>query len=128
MWRGDGLVVTGFICHVGWEVSADIAHRLLNGVDPDIVTTAEQGALQTPGVIHAHARARLTGCTLRVEVEGFVAPDTRWPRPTRSATESSRPCRLEIPQMRGASLGPPAPPDAKIAFSHSVADCPRGRP
>ena len=108
MWRGDGLVVTGFICHVGWEVSADIAHRLLNGVDPDIVTTAEQGALQTPGVIHAHARARLTGCTLRVEVEGFVAPDTRWPRPTRSATESSRPCRLR--SLRCAELHLDRPP------------------
>ena len=23
-----GLVITGFICHVGWEVSKDIAHRL----------------------------------------------------------------------------------------------------
>ena len=36
-----GIVVTGFICHVGWEVTADIAHRLLDGVDPEIITTAE---------------------------------------------------------------------------------------
>lgn len=28
-----------------------------------------------PGVIHAHARARWTGRTLRVEIEGWVVPE-----------------------------------------------------
>jgi cation diffusion facilitator family transporter len=71
-----GIVVTGFICHVGWEVTGDIAHRLLDGVDPQIITTAETVAASVPGVRHAHARARWTGRTLRVEVEGFLDPDT----------------------------------------------------
>ena len=70
-----GIVVTGFICHVGWEVTVDIAHRLLDGVDPEIVSTAETIAAQIPGVLHAHARARWTGRTLRLELEGFVAGD-----------------------------------------------------
>jgi cation diffusion facilitator family transporter len=71
-----GLIVTGFICHVGWEVTADIAHRLLDGVDPQIIMTAETVATSVPGVEHAHARARWTGRTLRVEVEGFLDPET----------------------------------------------------
>ncbi len=71
-----GIVVTGFICHVGWEVTSAIAHRLLDGVDPEIITTAEAVAATVPGVTHAHARARWTGRTLRVEVEGFLNPDT----------------------------------------------------
>jgi cation diffusion facilitator family transporter len=71
-----GIVVTGFICHVGWEVSSDIAHRILDGVDPAIIATAESAAAETAGVIHAHARARWTGRTLRVEVEGWLDPDT----------------------------------------------------
>lgn len=71
-----GIVVTGFICHVGWEVTSDIAHRLLDGVDPEIITTAEAVAAAVPGVTHAHARARWTGRTLRVEVEGFLDPET----------------------------------------------------
>src|ERR1700722_20329652 len=71
-----GVVVTGFICHVGWEVTADIAHRLLDGVDPEIITTAETAAIEVPGVQHAHARARWTGRTLRVEVEGFLDSET----------------------------------------------------
>jgi cation diffusion facilitator family transporter len=71
-----GIVVTGFICHVGWKVSSDIAHRILDGVDPAVIATAESAAAQTAGVIHAHARARWTGRTLRVEVEGWLDPDT----------------------------------------------------
>jgi cation diffusion facilitator family transporter len=72
-----GVIVTGFICHVGWTVSADICHRLLDGVDPEVISIAQTVAAETPGVAHAHARARWTGRTLRVEVEGFLADDTR---------------------------------------------------
>ncbi len=67
-----GIIVTGFICHVGWEVSTDIVHRLMDGVDPEIITRAEKVAAEVPGVHHAHARARWTGRTLRVEIEGWV--------------------------------------------------------
>jgi Co/Zn/Cd efflux system component len=83
-----GIVVTGFICHVGYEVTADIAHRLLDGVDPDIITTAETMAAAVPGVRHAHARARWTGRTLRVEVRlprrRHFARNGRSDRPQRS--------------------------------------------
>lgn len=67
-----GLLVTGFICHVGWEVTSDVAHRLMDGVDPQIVRDAEVAAAEVDGVQHAHVRARWTGRTLRVEVEGWV--------------------------------------------------------
>ncbi len=70
-----GLAVTAFICHVGYEVTKDVVRRLADGVDPEIITTAEAAAGSVPGVIHAHARARWTGRTLRVEVEGWVDPD-----------------------------------------------------
>jgi len=70
-----GIAVTGFICHVGYEVTSDVVHRLADGIDPAIITTAEAAAGNVPGVIHAHARARWTGRTLRVELEGWVDPD-----------------------------------------------------
>ena len=76
--RGDpvaGLAVTALICHVGWEVTADVVHRLADGVDPGVITAAESAAGSVLGVIHAHARARWTGRTLRVEVEGWVDPE-----------------------------------------------------
>jgi cation diffusion facilitator family transporter len=70
-----GLAVTLFICHVGAEVTADVVRRLADGVDPADLAAAEAAAGCVPGVIHAHARARWTGRTLRVEVEGWVDPD-----------------------------------------------------
>lgn len=98
-----GLFVTGFICHVGWEVSSDIAHRLLDGVDPTVVTIAEAAAAETDGVMHAHARARWTGRTLRVEVEGWVEATT-------TVADADRIGRLvadrlgpELPEMRSFS-------------------------
>ena len=70
-----GLAVTAFICHVGYQVTTDVARRLADGIDPAVITTAEAAAGSVPGVIHAHARARWTGRTLRVEIEGWVDPD-----------------------------------------------------
>ncbi len=71
-----GLAVTVFICHVGWEVSTDVTHRLMDGVDPDIITTAETITMQIAGVRHAHARGRWTGRTLRLEIEAWLDADT----------------------------------------------------
>lgn len=78
-----GLAVTAFICHVGYEVTADVTRRLADGIDPSVITAAEDAAGSVPGVIHAHARARWTGRTLRVEIEGWVDPDL----PVRDADE-----------------------------------------
>ena len=63
-----GLAVTAFICHVGYEVTADVVRRLADGIDPEVITTAEAAAGSVPGVIHAHARvAGLTGSATRAE-------------------------------------------------------------
>ena len=70
-----GLAVTAFICHVGYEVTTEVVHRLADGIDPGIITKAEAAAESVPGVRHAHARARWTGRILRVEIEGWVDPD-----------------------------------------------------
>jgi len=70
-----GMAVTLFICHVGYQVTADVARRLADGVDPQVVTAAESAAGGIPGVQHAHARARWTGRRLRVEIEAWLPPD-----------------------------------------------------
>ena len=70
-----GLAITIVICHVGYQVTADVVRRLAEGVDPSVITTAESAAGSVPGVQHAHARARWTGRTLRVEIEGWVDPE-----------------------------------------------------
>ncbi|MBW0013932.1 cation diffusion facilitator family transporter [Mycobacterium sp.] len=106
-----GIVVTGFICHVGWEVTADIAHRLLDGVDPEIVTSAETAAATVPGVLHAHARARWTGRTLRVEVEGFLAPETSLSAADEIGRRVAAAVASQIPKMHSFSWGARATSD-----------------
>ena len=81
-----GLAVTAFICHVGYQVTADVVRRLADGIDPSVITGAEAAAGSVPGVIHAHARARWTGRTLRIEIEGWVDPGM----PVRDADELGR--------------------------------------
>ncbi|MHB8465278.1 MAG: cation diffusion facilitator family transporter [Acidimicrobiales bacterium] len=71
-----GLLVTGFIIHVGYEVTSDLVNHLMDGVDPDLLAQAEGAALGVGGVYHAHVRARWMGRSLLVEVEGFVPAGT----------------------------------------------------
>ena len=94
-----GIVVTGFICHVGWEVSSDIAHRILDGVDPAVIKTAETAAAETEGVVHAHA-ARWTGRTLRVEVEGWLNHDTTVAEADRIGRLVADRVSARLPEMR----------------------------
>ena len=86
-----GLAVTAFICHVGYEVTGDVVHRLADGIDPAVITGAEAAAGSVPGVLYAHARARWTGRTLRVEIEGWVDPDLPVRARTASAAGRRRP-------------------------------------
>jgi cation diffusion facilitator family transporter len=106
-----GLVVTCFIVHVGWEVSKEIVRHLMDGVDPAIVTAAEEAAGTVPGVHHAHVRARWTGRSLLVEVEGFVSAAT-------TAAESEQVGRgvedavfAAVPETRAVLWCPRAMPD-----------------
>jgi cation diffusion facilitator family transporter len=95
-----GLLVTTFICHVGWEVSVDVAHRLMDGIDPEIITTAETAAAAVPGVQHAHARARWTGRTLRLEVEGWVDAHTTTANADRLGQLVADRVAAELPDVR----------------------------
>ncbi|MGH3717786.1 MAG: cation diffusion facilitator family transporter [Pseudonocardiaceae bacterium] len=106
-----GLAVTLFICHVGWEVTTDIGHRLLDGVDPSVITTAEHAATTVPNVRHAHARARWTGRTLRIEIEAWVDA----PLPVAAADQLGHQVveavHEAIPQARAVTVAPRAMPD-----------------
>jgi cation diffusion facilitator family transporter len=95
-----GIIVTGFICRIGWEVTVDIVHRLLDGVDPDVITTAERAATTVAGVGHAHARARWTGRTLRIEIEGFLRPDTTLTEADDIGRSVAVALTSQIPEMR----------------------------
>jgi len=71
--RGDpiaGAFVTLFICHVGWEVTSQIVHHLMDGVELEYLAAAETAARSIPGVLSASARGRWMGRSLVLEIEG----------------------------------------------------------
>lgn len=69
-----GLAVTVFIVHVGYEVTADVVHRLMDGADPDELDTARRAALTVDGIRDVTVRGRWTGRTLHLEVAADVDP------------------------------------------------------
>jgi cation diffusion facilitator family transporter len=64
-----GFAVTLFIVHVGWEVTTEIVHHLMDGIDPQVITSAVAAAMLVPDVTDAEARARWSGRTLIVDID-----------------------------------------------------------
>ncbi|HEV7452197.1 MAG TPA: cation diffusion facilitator family transporter [Pseudonocardiaceae bacterium] len=106
-----GLAVTLFICHVGWEVTTDIGHRLLDGVDPGVITTAEHVTAAVPGIRHAHVRARWTGRTLRIEIEAWVDPALPIADADQLGHQAADAVHEAIPEARAVIVTPRAMPD-----------------
>jgi cation diffusion facilitator family transporter len=71
-----GFAVTLFVAHVGYEVTKELLHHLMDGVDPEILVKAKLAAESVPGVLEASLSGRWTGRTLRIEVAGRVDPDS----------------------------------------------------
>lgn len=69
-----GFAITLFICHVGYEITREIAGHLMDGVDPGQLAAAEQAAAGVGGVRAATVRGRWMGGTLSVEVEARLDP------------------------------------------------------
>lgn len=70
-----GFAVTVFIAHVGYEVTGELLHHLMDGVDPDVLRQAAAAAESVPGVLGANLSGRWTGRTLRLDVAARVDPD-----------------------------------------------------
>lgn len=78
-WWGDplaGFAVTVFILHVGWEVTSEISHRLLDGIDPEILEAAKRTAEAVPGVHSADALGRWAGRSLTLDLDAYLDPTT----------------------------------------------------
>jgi cation diffusion facilitator family transporter len=69
-----GFAVTLFIAHVGWEVTTDMLHRLMDGVDAEHLTAATRAAESVHGVQAVAVQGRWTGRSLILDVHGHVDP------------------------------------------------------
>lgn len=66
--------MTLFILHVGWEVTGELLHHLMDGVDEDRATAAAAAAATVPGVHEVTVRGRWTGRSLIFDVAGRLDP------------------------------------------------------
>ncbi len=103
-----GLVVTGFIAHVGWEVTSELINHLMDGVDPEILSRAESAALTVEDVDHVHVRARWSGRSLVVEVEGYLSPGTSIEEADRQGEEVQAAIAVALPESRAVLWSPHA--------------------
>ena len=71
-----GFAVTLFILHVGYEVTGEILHHLMDGVDAEELEAARLAASQVAGP-DVVVRGRWMGRSLRLEVDLPVAADAR---------------------------------------------------
>jgi cation diffusion facilitator family transporter len=78
-WWADpiaGFAVTLFICHVGYEVTSEVVHHLMDGVEPEFVEAAQEAVRTVPDVAAATVRGRWMGRSLILEVEGELPAST----------------------------------------------------
>lgn len=65
-----GLAVTVLIIHVGLEVTREVLHHLLDGIEPELIEQVIAVAVSAPGVdAVVGARGRWTGRVVRLEIE-----------------------------------------------------------
>ncbi|HEV2172751.1 MAG TPA: cation diffusion facilitator family transporter, partial [Nitrospira sp.] len=71
-----GFAVTLFIIHVGYEVTHQVLHHLMDGVEPEHLEKAEAVTMAVPGVLGATVRGRWMGRSLILEIDGQLAGET----------------------------------------------------
>lgn len=70
-----GFAVTLFILHVGYQVTGEILHHLMDGVDAEMIAAARDAAISVGGIDDVRVRARWMGRSLLVEIEAELDGD-----------------------------------------------------
>jgi cation diffusion facilitator family transporter len=94
-----GFAVTLLIAHVGWEVSTGLVQHLMDGVDPEVITSAVAAAMLVPDVTDAQARGRWSGRTLTLDIDITLHPTV----PLAEATHIAEAVRLATLSHIGAT-------------------------
>jgi cation diffusion facilitator family transporter len=70
-----GFAVTLFILHVGYQVTGEILHHLMDGVEAGVISTARDAARSVAGVDDVTVRGRWMGRSLILEIEAELDDD-----------------------------------------------------
>lgn len=101
-----GFAVTLFICHVGYEVTHDIVHHLMDGVEPEHLSAAEAAARAVPGVTAASVRGRWMGRSLILEIETEMPGDVTLEQAQRLGQQVEQTVRQAVAEVRRVNLIP----------------------
>ncbi|MFI6902333.1 cation diffusion facilitator family transporter [Nonomuraea sp. NPDC050394] len=109
-----GLLITVAICFVLRDAAREIYHRLMDAVDPALITRAERILTAVPGVKGVGAvRMRWIGHTLRAEVDITVSHELTLIEAHAVAVEAEHRLIHDLPRLRAATVhaDPDGPPD-----------------
>jgi cation diffusion facilitator family transporter len=100
-----GLLITVAILAVLRTAGRDVFRRLMDGVDPQLVDTAEATLASQPGVKSVHSvRMRWIGHRLHADAELDVDPDTTLDQAHRIAHRAEHELRHEVPKLSTALI------------------------
>jgi cation diffusion facilitator family transporter len=112
-----GLLITIAICFVLRDAAREIYHRLMDAVDPGLVTRAEQILGEVEGVRRVGAvRLRWVGHTLRAEAEIVLDPALSLVRAHAVAVEAEHRLIHALPRLRAATVH--TDPDGPAGIDH----------
>jgi cation diffusion facilitator family transporter len=103
-----GFAVTLFILHVGWEVTGEVLHHLMDGVDPTDLDAARQAAGAAATLTAVTVRGRWMGRSLVLEVEGLMPEEISLAEAERVGLAIERAVLAAVPAARRVRVTPRA--------------------
>lgn len=92
-----GFAITAFICHVGYDVTKDMLARLMDGLDPGDLDSAETAAAAVAGIRSATVRGRWMGRTLMLEIEAHLDGSVSLARADQACRQVEAAVRRAVP-------------------------------
>ncbi|MFI6299934.1 cation diffusion facilitator family transporter [Nonomuraea sp. NPDC050790] len=112
-----GLLITAAICFVLRDAAREIYHRLMDAVDPNLITQAERTLAAVPGVVSVGSvRMRWIGHTLRAEVDIKVSHQMTLIEAHKVAVEAEHRLIHDLPRLKAATVH--ADPDGPSDTDH----------
>ncbi|REE96795.1 cation diffusion facilitator family transporter [Thermomonospora umbrina] len=119
-----GLLITIAICFVLRDAAREIYHRLMDAVDPQLVTRAEEILAEVGGVRRvASLRLRWVGHTLRAEADIVLDPELTLVQAHAVAVQAEHRLIHDLPRLRAATVhtdpdGPEGTDHHAVLVSH----------
>jgi cation diffusion facilitator family transporter len=105
-----GFAVTLFILHVGWQVTGDLARRLMDSLDPGDLHAAHHAAARVSGVRVLGVRGRWMGRSLLLEIDVTADPDQPFATVHQACRQVEQAVLQAVPHATKVRCTPTAPP------------------